>query len=318
MTHESADPDAIGSLQAIFSFVKSCVGKDAVFGRFPFRPNRPTKKLLEKVPTALPKPVNPSPEFDLWVFLDFHDPSRFLSASPEDRANSTWVVIDHHELVDPGVLDNFATDWVDPARPSTSEMVAELLLSLDWAFPQVIDRTWLLLGMLTDSRNFKLARGVTLDIFARLLPNGVKVGEVASLLDAEVDLPEKIAKLKGARRAETYIFDQWVVSITRVSSFEGRVSRALIGLGADVAFTISEKKGGPTRVAGRASDAFLKATGFNLARFLGEISEDFEGSGGGHDGAASLSGRATPGEVSDKILNSLHTYLKTTPKEAGR
>jgi nanoRNase/pAp phosphatase (c-di-AMP/oligoRNAs hydrolase) len=80
------------------------------------------------------------------------------------------------------------------------------------------------------------------------------------------------------------------MGISHVGSYEADVASALIKIGFDVGIVWS-KKTSEYRISTRASNKICSKTGLHLGKILEELSDDSKGSGGGHDGAASLKGK---------------------------
>ncbi|TRZ89530.1 MAG: DHH family phosphoesterase, partial [Methanosarcinales archaeon] len=75
-------------------------------------------------------------------------------------------------------------------------------------------------------------------------------------------------------------------------------------IGADVAF-VASKEGEQVKISARARKCAINA-GVNLARLMEEISVKYNGTGGGHEGAA---GMDVQGDT-DQILSSCTDYIK--------
>jgi hypothetical protein len=86
-----------------------------------------------------------------------------------------------------------------------------------------------------------------------------------------------------------YIQD-YIIAFSYVSSFEASASKAIVDLGADLSFVIVLEKNNRFRISARAAEPLFTNTSFHLGRFLAAIGLIFEGSGGGHDGAAGCYG----------------------------
>ena len=92
-------------------------------------------------------------------------------------------------------------------------------------------------GILTDSANFVAATVDSFVVLGEVLDRGkVKFREVLASISVPMEMSEKIARLKAAQRLSFHRDGEHLVAVTRVSSFEGGVAKALLYLGADVAF----------------------------------------------------------------------------------
>ncbi|TFG26826.1 MAG: DHH family phosphoesterase [Promethearchaeota archaeon] len=99
-----------------------------------------------------------------------------------------------------------------------------------------------------------------------------------------------------------------MIGITHVSSFEAGVASILINIGCDIGMVYSEKKT-EFRISMRAKKRICVETGLHLGKILEEVSEECEGSGGGHDGAASLNGKIDLKKILSKIIEKIKQIL---------
>ena len=79
-------------------------------------------------------------------------------------------------------------------------------------------------------------------------------------------------------------------------------------MGFDIGITIS-KEPNQYIINTRAKKTVCIKTGLNLGKILREISEKYEGSGGGHDGAASLTINIEPDIILQEIIEQVKQYL---------
>jgi len=117
-----------------------------------------------------------------------------------------------------------------------------------------------------------------------------------------------VAKLKGIQRLEIIRVKDWLMGITHVSSFEASVASILINIGCDIGMVYSEKKT-EFRISMRAKRGICVETGLHLGEILEELSEECEGSGGGHEGAASLNGKIDLKKILNKIIEKIKQIL---------
>ncbi|MEM2870490.1 MAG: DHH family phosphoesterase [Thermoplasmata archaeon] len=145
-------------------------------------------------------------------------------------------------------------------------------------------------GILTDTAHFRFARAETLRVLLDILErSGLALEEALELVSEDIpDQSRRIAMLKGAQRLRYEQTGGWLIAFSHVSAFEGALSRALISLGADVAFAAAQEGCG-FRVSGRASQAVVRS-GFHIGRLMEEAGRETGGQGGGHAGAAGMSG----------------------------
>ncbi|HMB45047.1 MAG TPA: DHH family phosphoesterase, partial [Candidatus Methanoperedens sp.] len=93
---------------------------------------------------------------------------------------------------------------------------------------------------------------------------------------------------------------------SHVNSFGGAAASSLVSIGADVAF-VAATRDDIVKVSGRARREIQNA-GINLAILMEDISAKFNGTGGGHEGAA---GMDASGEI-ETILRECVAYAKAS------
>ncbi len=273
--HANADADAVGS--GIALSLRYEIDLHAPSGI-----SRVGKRLLEDTGIAVLDQVNFN-DYDNIVVVDASS-TTMLGIETLDWSKA--IVIDHHSQPEKcearlSVFDEDAT--------STCEMIWELL-----GCPEKTDEKTglaLLVGILGDTGHFHHATEKTLlNAAAIILASGVTIQDALALFEAtgQDEISQKISRLKGGQRLKFERKGRWLVAASQVSSFESSVARGLLGLGADVAFVASQHKE-EFRLTGRAKPSALKA-GLHLGKMLEELAREVGGEGGGHDGAAGLSG----------------------------
>ncbi|MCG7853196.1 MAG: DHHA1 domain-containing protein, partial [Methanosarcinaceae archaeon] len=95
---------------------------------------------------------------------------------------------------------------------------------------------------------------------------------------------------------------------SHVSSFGGSASSMFINIGADVALVASFRDGS-MRVSGRAKRDAVNA-GVNLGQIMENISKPYQGTGGGHAGAAGIDVVAGMDEILLKCKEHVRDILK--------
>ena len=302
--HPNADCDAVGSAIALFrnfeGFEIADIGGISRLG----------KRLLEFTGhTAVEKPD--WGRFDTMVIIDTGNMPA-IGVPPEVLKEKRKIVIDHHmknlQLTD---IDFY---YSDETKPSCAEIICELL----HAAGKKADRETaaaLAAGIITDTAHFRFARTSTLRALTGILDeSGLQLEEVLTLIEDEVpDKSRKLAFLKGAQRVRFEQAGEFTVAVSHVSSFEGALCKAMMVLGADVAFVGAQAKN-EFRVSGRATQALVRK-GFHIGKLMEETGRDMGGQGGGHAGAAGMSGvgemEAALNILSDKAL----AVLRQMPKD---
>ena len=205
------------------------------------------------------------------------------------------IVVDHHTR-NPK-WDGARMYHSDESKASCSEIVYELLKAAGKSPPREVSLA-LMFGILTDTGYFKFARPNTLVTFSELMAlHDIHMDEAMNLADTETDISERISQLKGAQRLKYWKVGEFIVAASQGSAFEASVCKALLSLGADIAF-VGSQRGDDFRVSARATQAMVRR-GIHLGKLLGGIGAETTNGGGGHPGAAGLTG---VGDV-EAILN---------------
>lgn len=288
--HGNADPDALASAYAMSSvFGGSIVAPQGL--------DRGSKQIAEKLSISVDAEIEHEEldreQYDRLVVLDTSGPEQLGKLNYLGN-NEQVIVIDHHTR-----NTNWAskTYYCDDSKSSCCEIVYEII-SAAGRKPAKKVATALLAGMLTDSGHFRYGNHGTLVAFAGLMKSaGISMRDVLQLVEGEVDLSERISQLKGAQRLKYSRVERFVIATSFGSAFEASACKSLISLGADVAF-VGSQRGDYFRISSRASSQAVDL-GLHLGKLLDKIAADTSNGGGGHPGAAGLSGR---GDVR-KMLN---------------
>ena len=156
----------------------------------------------------------------------------------------------------------------------------------------------LLGGMLTDSGHFQYARASMLPVFHDVMVGcGIEMDEAMTLTQAPVSMSERIAMLKAIERTRFDRVGSMIVAISFGGSFEASSCRAIMAAGADVVF-VGSQRDDEYRVSGRATQEAVRK-GVHLGEVMNCVGEDTSSEGGGHGGAAGLTGT---GDV-EAVLN---------------
>jgi len=283
LLHGNADPDALASAFAISStFSGATIG-------VPGGLDRVSKVLANTLGIETVEKVDLSG--GKFLILDTSGPEQ-LNVSLD---LSSSMVIDHHAKN--AKWEKARLYHCDDAKSSCSEIVFELLKTAGKTIPKSVSLA-LMFGMLTDSGYFKFAKPSTLIAFSELMSlYNIQMDEVMSLADLETDISERISQLKGAQRLKYWKVGDHIVASSQGSAFEASVCKSLIFLGADVAF-VGSQRGEQFRISARATQAVARE-GLHLGRLLGAIGSETTNGGGGHPGAAGITG---VGDV-EAILN---------------
>lgn len=276
--HPNADCDAVGSAVALVkNFPDFEMGAPGGVGRL-------GKKILELSGIEAPEKPDYS-AYDTLVVLDTCNLGGLFI--PEDVLSSKRkIVIDHHMRAANVEADMY---YSDETKPSCAEIAKGVLE----AAGKKADRPTALalaMGIITDTAHFRFAKSSTLRTMVGILEEGsITLEEVLILVEDDTpDVSKKIAFLKGAQRVRFEQTGEYVVALSNVSAFEGALSKNLLSLGADVVFVGAQVKT-EFRVSGRATQSLVRK-GFHIGKLMDETGREMGGQGGGHAGAAGMSG----------------------------
>jgi nanoRNase/pAp phosphatase (c-di-AMP/oligoRNAs hydrolase) len=275
LVHGNADPDAMGCAYAIYrSFPEVTVVTPGGMDRI-------SKLVVDKLAFKVLEQAN-FEDFDTVVVLDTSSPDQL---APMNALPQRCVIIDHHARSDRWEGHQY---YCDDTKRSCAEIVYRMLRSADLKLERETCLA-LLAGMLTDSGHFKYANPALLTTFAEILQTqGIDIDEVYTLTDAEPDLSERIAQLKGAQRLRFERLGNHLVVCSYGSAFESSVCKGLIAIGGDVAF-VGSQRGEQFRISARARQEVVRL-GLHLGKLLEDVGTETASDGGGHGGAAGLVG----------------------------
>lgn len=258
--------------------------------------NRLAKKISQDLIPDLEIEEKWPSKVDLLILVDCYDIALAEIPTYAENGNEPTqikqiIIIDHHiqpnELDPRVVMTHFLSNY-----SSASEIITEFFMVGKYHPPELVEQL-LIMGILTDTGNFRYANNHTLETTEFLLENDKNnLREITGLLQMPVPRPERIARIRAAMRIEElYYINDYIIAISHVSAYEASSCKALIDLGADLSFVVAyEKKEQNFRVSGRASEGILHNTKLHLGKVMALIGERFGGSGGGHNGAAGCYG----------------------------
>ncbi|MFW9898368.1 MAG: bifunctional oligoribonuclease/PAP phosphatase NrnA [Candidatus Thorarchaeota archaeon] len=314
-THDLADIDGLASCFVLKFFFNHYYNSDDIHLVFP-EISKSTKdfffKLKEKFPEvnfSLKNDVDIG-KIDVIIILDTNNLGivKFSNNFNIINSNIPFVFLDHHLNLEKEYSNNISSlNIIDDKFSSTAEIIFEMCeyfnvkISLPYKY-------LLIAAILTDSGFFKHGNNDTILRVSRLLTNQLNYQEILSMLKAEKEISKKISKIKAIQRVQLIQQGNWLIGLTNIGSYEASVASSLIKLGCDVGVVYSEKKL-DYRISIRAKKNTCLKTGLHLGKILKEISEEYGGSGGGHDGAASLKGNVDLKRDIDIILDKIKQVL---------
>lgn len=276
LTHGNSDLDAIGSAYGI----KASFGPADIYA--PAGIDRISRIVLDKLGITILESADIS-DYDLVVVVDSSSPDQLQTEEFQVPPGS--LVIDHHACTGRWNGMNF---FCDDSRTSCCEIVKDII---DCAGIPIEHTTGLMLlgGMLTDSGHFQYADYRTLRAFADILERcQIPMDEALSLVKAPVNMSEKTAALKAIGRSKFERVGDMIVAVSFGSSFEAASCRALMAAGADVVFVGSQRED-EFRISARATQDIVRK-GVKLDTIMGQLSHETLTDGGGHGGAAGITG----------------------------
>ncbi|GAH70854.1 unnamed protein product, partial [marine sediment metagenome] len=160
-------------------------------------------------------------------------------------------------------------------------------------------------AILTDSGFLKYGNTRTIKNLNTILQDQVEIQEIIPLLERERDVSEKIARIKALQRVKLIKINDWLIGVSRLSSFTASAALTLIKVGFDVGIVVSEDKSN-YRITTRAKKQVCLKTGLHLGKIIREINNV---NGGGHDGAATLNGKNDVEESLNQLIDKIKETL---------
>jgi len=295
LCHRNADPDAVSSAFALSEAIGGTVG--LVDGC-----NRVAAVLIERLGIEVVDIPNPA-DYGFVVVVDTS-----TKAQLNDLELTRYCVIDHHTTT---ALTENAEFYLHRNSTSTVEIVYNILKAMGAPINRRVG-IGMLTGIVTDTGHFKHASADTFRVVSKIIEDsGVEYGEVLDLMAATPqDISMRIAILKAASRLELDRVQDMLIASSHVSSFGGSASSMLINIGADVAF-VGTAKGESVRISARAKRDAVSA-GVNLGQLMEDISNEYNGTGGGHSGAAGIDVIGDMKEVLDKCRERTKKILEAS------
>lgn len=308
LTHIGGDPDSVASAYML---------RELLLKKFKVKL---VDVVIPEEPTAHIKPI--LTYLSLNVLEDVHEDAEAYfvvdAGSPEQLGRHTSIlsvldrpviVLDHHSRT----VNRYPTHvkvFSNELYQSVSEMIYDLVEYVRYRI-DLREAEALFIGIYYDTARLMIADEESARKLCKLLSMGINPSIILSSLEHELDISERIARLKAAMRMKVYRFGEWVFAFTEVSAFQSSVARTLISLGAHVAIAVGSREDGILSASIRAVNDFCEETGLNVGVDLAEkIAGKFNGYGGGHACAAHFTCRASIEDVLNTVLEMLSTKLK--------
>ena len=294
LVHGNADMDAISSayvLSKCFQPADICAlnGVDRV-----------SKMVSEKMGFGVLESFDEK-DYDLIVTVDTSSPEQLVQDTvlPKEKT----FVIDHHQAS--GKWDGYDS-YIDDSKVACVQIILDVIRENSIEMSRDMG-LMLLGGMLTDSGHFQFADTALLNDFSYVMEKtGIQMDEAMSLTKSEPSMSERVSVMKCIERSKFDRVGDMIVATSYGGSFEAAGCRALLLSGADVVFVASQREEN-FRLSARATQEMVRR-GFNLGDIVKDIGNETVTDGGGHDGAAGLSG------VGD-IEAMLHICMQRTMEE---
>ncbi len=282
--HQNADPDAIASVVGLKHILKQYF-PNAKFTLFAHSISTISKKLLLTGNEVFQSDSVPN-DLDVIFICDANNIQQLGNISLNDFTSQKKpiIVIDHHEEIEKP--DEIAHSIIN-VETSTAEMIGKMYKELEIVLEPKI-ATFLLTGILFDTRRFIYRTASTFDTVQFLIHSGGNYDEALTILQKEPSDSEKIARLKGATRTIIHKEGTDIYAFTHISSYESSLARALIGLGASFAVVLAVPSDNEYRISMRSTKTFAEGNKISLGALAKVISAKFEGTGGGHQTAAGI------------------------------
>ena len=276
LTHGNSDMDAIGSAYAL----RNAFGPADIYA--PAGVDRVARMVADKLEIPILDSADLN-DYELVVVVDSSSPD--LLQNPDLTVPPNSLIIDHHAPTGKWEGMDF---HCDDTRTSCCEIVKDII---DDAGIE-IDRSSglaLLGGMLTDSGHFQYADTRMLRAFADIQDRcRIPMDEAMLLVRAPMNMSERQAAMKAIGRSKFDKVGDMIVAVSYGSSFEAASCRALLASGADVVF-VGSQRDEEFRVSARATQEMVRR-GIKLDAIMGQLSKETFTDGGGHGGAAGMTG----------------------------
>jgi len=307
LTHSNADPDAIASSYALFKIIKKLNPTCECYIVLHEGMSKLSRLLirslsLEEYLFVSKWPSNTGPEV---IIIVATASSTQLGVSSRYLSTSKCIVIDHHETGD--LITRGCISILISNAKATSEIITYIYALLNINIDHDI-ATLLIAGILYDTKHLALADKDLLCTLLFLLEQEGSMTRARKALYKEVDISERIARIKASLRAKVFKYNETLIAITCIGAYEASVANSLLELGYDLVLVISSNE--HTRVIFRTTPRFIKLTGINVHRdIIKPVLEALGGSGGGHELAGGALVLADAREVYFKIIESLRNKL---------
>ncbi|MFX0104514.1 MAG: bifunctional oligoribonuclease/PAP phosphatase NrnA [Candidatus Hodarchaeota archaeon] len=314
-THDLVDIDGFTSCYTLKFFLNQYFKNQKISIYFSEISN-PTKNFMEHFTLKFPefmfsyeKEFKPS-KVDVLLILDTNDLNQIKPDNNFDISSLKipYIFIDHHYVGEQsGNWNKNTLNLILEEYSSTAEIIFNFFNFYDIELPNPF-KVLIIAAIIADSGFFKYGSNKTIQNVNKLLSEDINIQEILLLLKRDISISEKIARIKGFQRVKLIRKGEYLIGITNVNSFGAIVASMLIKQGFDVAIVFS-KEADLYRLNTRAKKRVCIETGLHLGKILEGISDQYEGSGGGHDGAAALSTKTDIETIITQIIKKIKLFL---------
>ena len=243
-------------------------------------------------------------DFDVIVIVDSNNLDNVKLFNNIDT-EIPFIFIDHHLNLQKNYSGNVTSlNLIFDNYSSTSEMVLEVFDFCNVKLPMPY-KYLLVSAILTDSGFLKYGNTGTIKNLHNILQDQVEIQNVLPLLERDIDISEKIARIKALQRVKLIRINNWLIGLSHLSSFSASAASILIKVGFDIGIVVSEDKS-DYRITTRAKKQVCLKTGLHLGKIISEINNV---NGGGHDGAATLNGKNDIEESLNQLIDKIKETL---------
>ncbi|KXB03750.1 hypothetical protein AKJ45_00675 [candidate division MSBL1 archaeon SCGC-AAA261F19] len=302
--HPHADPDTIGCVVALSEALEQ-LGAEVQSG-VPGNLSKLAKSVLSSVGREIV--VDPPVDADLVIIVDTSTLGQLKELEEKiSQSGAEIVIIDHHRPSE-GAREIAKFYLVDEEATSTAELVLKLIQEMGAELSS--DAALLLLtAVISDTGHFRFANSETFTAVSNLLERGANYMKALDALETPEDLSKRVAMLKAAERAKIYKFHGRYVVFTKIGAFESDAASMFVKIGADVALAGGGDEEG-IRISARSRSGVASETCLHLGELMSQLADTFNGTGGGHAGAAAMSAKADLDEVKEEALKILNDMLR--------
>jgi len=296
LLHSNADLDCVGSAAALSRFyeIETIIAPEGV--------SHLGKRLMSLMDMDTIGEIEIE-GIDHFFVVDAQDDSSLGYRGAPWKAS---FIIDHHRIKNSVPRTNAI---IQEDANSTCEIIWDIMGRPDKVSREI--GLCLMAGIISDTSHLKRGNYRTLRTASEILEaSDIAMEDVMVIFETAEDqeMSRRISRMKGVQRMRFDRVGEWIVAASEIGAFESAVCHALISTGADVAFASSQNDDN-FRITGRANQLAI-AAGIHLGDMFNRISQECNGEGGGHDGAAGVSGIGDAEAILDVCMQNAISALK--------